>query len=1077
MKNPILLIVFLILVCQVTSALTAKTQNNSICSEKSTFTSTPANVQDSMALVALFNQCNGSNWTKKDNWLIGPLDTWQGVTVENGRVVTLNLSDQNNSVDLTGQLPNELSNLTLIRSIDLGWNNLDGPLPDSWSALVNLQHLWLPNNQFTGSLPDSWGSLVNLTDLNLIYNQLTSSLPASWSTLVNLNLLRLDENKLSGTLPVEWAALINLSFLGLANNQISGSLPTEWATLTNLVNLELFENKITGTLPESWANLVNLQRLDLGSNQLPGNQREGVTGSLPESWSAFTELVWLNLSGNQLIGIVPESWKALTKLTYLALNNNQISGLPTFSTLSNLEYLDVGMNLLDFGDIEPNIGIPKMNFNYDPQGLIGESDSIIRYTGDEFKISVEVGGTNNQYQWFKNTFIIPGETGSEYFIPSVSSNDAGNYYCKITNTVATKLTLKSRPITLQIGINPPVVNLDSLALVALYTQCNGVNWTKKDNWLTGRLSTWQGVTVENGRVVELDLGDPSVSVGLTGSIPPELSTLLEIRKINFGNNELTGNLPKNWSELSNLKILILSENKFSGELPIEWSSLNNLAYLNLENNQLSGTLPIEWASLVNLNYLHISHNKLTGTLPETWSSLNNLFRLGIGSNQITGTLPDSWSSLSNLHELILSGNKLSGVLPSSWSSLSSLTHLILFDNQFTGTLPDNWSYLVNLIELFLSDNQLSGSLPESWSKLVNLNQLHLSNNFLTGVFPDSWSTLINLYSLNLAFNKFSGSFPESWKNLVNLQDLMLHSNQLSDLPDLSSLSKLNTLYVDNNFLDFGDIEPYISIPKGLFTYSPQALIGKSEMIIKNIGAEFKISVEVGGKSNHYQWYKNGQIISGATGSEFIIPSVLLTDEGNYNCQITNAVATKLTLESYPITLQVKDDQLLVDAGPDQFVYERSLVSLDGSASADLNKKPLKYKWTAPSEIILSSFTDAKPTFVAPDVIEPESYTFSLVVNDGLRDSPTDNVTVTIMDMIRVYPNITTGIVNIEFNAGTGHETEILVTNLNGLELLRKEILNPSLFQLDLSNLADETYIILIKYDTKHYSSKVILRKA
>jgi hypothetical protein len=168
---------------------------------------------------------------------------------------------------------------------------------------------------------------------------------------------------------------------------------------------------------------------------------------------------------------------------------------------------------------------------------------------------------------------------------------------------------------------------------------------------------------------------------------------------------------------------------------------------------------------------------------------------------------------------------------------------------------------------------------------------------------------------------------------------------------------------------------------------------------------------------------------------------------------------------------------LVDAGQDQFVYERSIVSLDASASIDLNKKPLKFKWTAPSEIILSSFTDAKPTFVAPDVIEPESYTFSLVVNDGIRDSPTDQVTVTILDVIRVYPNITTGLVNIEFNAGTGHDTEILVTNLIGLELLRKEILNPSLFQLDLSNFADETYIILIKYDTKHYSSKVILRKA
>ena len=57
---------------------------------------------------------------------------------------------------------------------------------------------------------------------------------------------------------------------------------------------------------------------------------------------------------------------------------------------------------------------------------------------------------------------------------------------------------------------------DSFALVALYNQCNGINWTKQTNWLTGPVSNWQGVTVENGRVVGLNLGDQP-SVGLTGT--------------------------------------------------------------------------------------------------------------------------------------------------------------------------------------------------------------------------------------------------------------------------------------------------------------------------------------------------------------------------------------------------------------------------------------------------------------------------------------------------------------------------------------------------------------------------------
>lgn len=1014
---------------------------------------TPSTSLDSLALVALYNQCNGVNWTKQDNWLIGRLSTWQGVTVENGRVVALNLRDQDNSVGLTGQLPNELSNLTMIRSIDLGWNNLSGTLPESWSAFVNLQQLWLPNNQFTGSLPSSWSSLVNLTDLNLVYNEISGSLPAGWSTLVNLSYLQLDENKLSGTLPVEWSSLVNLYILGLTNNQISGSLPSEWSSLVNLVSLQLWEDKITGTLPESWSSMIKLQQLNLGSNQLPGNQRTGITGTLPESWSALVELNDLNLSGNRLSGIVPESWKALIKLKYLTLSNNRITGLPNLASFSNLEYLIVERNLLDFGDIEPNIGIPKMIYAYDFQGLIGESDSIILYTGDEFKISVEVGGSSNQYQWFKNTIIIPGETGSEYIITSVSSNDEGNYNCKITNTVATQLTLTSRLITLQIGITPPVINLDSLALVALYNQCNGPNWTRKDNWLVGRLATWQGVTVEYGRVTFLDLHDPNNSVGLVGPLPAELSNLTAIRCLLLSNNQLSGNLPESWAAFVNLELLMLDKNQFTGVLPDSWSGMKNIYGFGLDYNYLSGELPQSWSVLQNLEDICLSHNQFTGLLPESWSALIKLKSLFLNSNKLTGTLPVNWSSLERLEVL--------------W----------LFENQLTGNLPDEWKAFRNMASIDFSNNKLSGNLPDSWSSMTKLISLTLNLNQFNGMLPDSWSSFVNLIELHLDHNQLAGSFPESWKAITNLGYLYLNNNQISVLPLLSDFSMLNVLTVENNLLDFGDIEPNISIPQTIYTYSPQAKIGEVDTIIKNTGTEFRTSVTVGGTSNQYQWYKDEVIIAGATSPEYIIPSVSLTDEGNYNCLITNTVATQLTLESNPITLQVKDDQIFVDAGRDQFVYERCIVSLDASASIDLNKKPLKFKWTAPSEIILSSLADAKPSFRAPDVAEPQSYTFSLVVNDGVRDSPMDQVTVTVLDMIRVYPNITTGIVNIEFNAGSGHETEILVTNLIGSELLRKKILNPSLFQLDLSIFADETYIILIKYDTKHYTSKVILRKA
>jgi hypothetical protein len=86
---------------------------------------------------------------------------------------------------------------------------------------------------------------------------------------------------------------------------------------------------------------------------------------------------------------------------------------------------------------------------------------------------------------------------------------------------------------------------------------------------------------------------------------------------------------------------------------------------------------------------------------------------------------------------------------------------------------------------------------------------------------------------------------------------------------------------------------------------------------------------------------------------------------------------------------------LANAGSDQTVDEASVVNLDASASSDPDNDALTYLWTAPAGIVLSSATDAKPTFVAPEVDSDTDFTFSLVVNDGKSDSQPDQVVITV----------------------------------------------------------------------------------
>lgn len=75
-------------------------------------------------------------------------------------------------------------------------------------------------------------------------------------------------------------------------------------------------------------------------------------------------------------------------------------------------------------------------------------------------------------------------------------------------------------------------------LKALYDQTGGANWKHHTNWLQGNtsadFSTWYGVTVENGDVVGVHLGNNN----LTGEIPKDLYHLVRLRSVSFAGNSL-----------------------------------------------------------------------------------------------------------------------------------------------------------------------------------------------------------------------------------------------------------------------------------------------------------------------------------------------------------------------------------------------------------------------------------------------------------------------------------------------------------------------------------------------------------
>ena len=223
---------------------------------------------------------------------------------------------------------------------------------------------------------------------------------------------------------------------------------------------------------------------------------------------------------------------------------------------------------------------------------------------------------------------------------------------------------------------------DSLALVALYNATNGNNWTNKQNWLTGPVSTWHGIEVSDGRVTSIALGEYEAN-NLVGTIPSEIGDLGELEYLDLSYNQLSGNIPESIGNLSKLTHLFLHVNQLDGNIPQSIGNLSNLIYLYLHANQLNGIIPESMGNLTELTSLGLSENQLTGNIPDVLGNLRNLESFGLSSNHLSGSIPLTFENLENLQEFYLDNNMLESPLDSFFcQELSSIPYLTLQQNNF-----------------------------------------------------------------------------------------------------------------------------------------------------------------------------------------------------------------------------------------------------------------------------------------------------------------------------------------------------------------------------------------------------------
>lgn len=218
---------------------------------------------------------------------------------------------------------------------------------------------------------------------------------------------------------------------------------------------------------------------------------------------------------------------------------------------------------------------------------------------------------------------------------------------------------------------------DSLAVVAMVRSLNAYYMD-----ISKRMEFWNGVVMENDRIVELDFQ----FINTKRSLPYEVQYLTELRKLSVRSNS----------------------NSFLRRIKLgpEISKLKKLEELSLFGYGIS-ELDESIATLPNLRVLDLNGNTFNRIPIEILQKMPALKVLDFGGNRRWDGIYDLSAYTKDKADL-----GLHGAIPQELFEMEQLEELTLTYNYFEGSIPDSKCGMPNLKVLKVNLNKLTGDVPQ-----------------------------------------------------------------------------------------------------------------------------------------------------------------------------------------------------------------------------------------------------------------------------------------------------------------------------------------------------------------------------